>query len=204
MNKPRLWYGYDPMCSWCWAFRPALAELEAALAALDVQLTPILGGLAPDSDQPMAEAMAQHLQQIWRHIQGQLGTEFNFAFWQDCQPRRSTYPACRAALLARDQGLEAQMTLAIQKAYYLEAKNPSDTEVLAALAAALGMDKGAFIGALDSEATRQRLLAEIAKARHLGISGFPSLILESHGVFTPIAVDHRAAGPMLAAIRQQL
>lgn len=200
MNKPRLWYGYDPMCSWCWAFRPALAELEAALAALDVQLTPILGCLAPDSDQPMA----QHLQQIWRHIQGQLGTEFNFAFWQDCQPRRSTYPACRAALLARDQGLEAQMTLAIQKAYYLEAKNPSDTEVLAALAAALGMDKGAFIGALDSEATRQRLLAEIAKARHLGISGFPSLILESHGVFTPIAVDHRAAGPMLAAIRQQL
>ena len=64
-----------------------------------------LGGLAPDSDVPMADEMQTMLQQIWSRIHQQLGTEFNFEFWKNCQPKRSTYPACRAILVARESRL---------------------------------------------------------------------------------------------------
>ena len=123
-----LYYAYDPMCSWCWGFRPVWEELQARLPA-EVRVQPILGGLAPDSDQPMAPDMQSHLQDTWRRIEQRIpGTSFNFAFWENCSPRRSTYPACRAVIAAGAQGpgQESNMVLAIQRAYYQQARNPSD------------------------------------------------------------------------------
>ena len=60
-----------------------------------------VGGLAPDSDEPMPLDMQQFLQQTWHRIEQQLGTKFNHDFWHTAQPRRSTYPACRAVLVAK-------------------------------------------------------------------------------------------------------
>jgi putative protein-disulfide isomerase len=116
------------MCSWCWAFRPALQKIEAELPD-GVELIRILGGLAADTDHPMPEAMREKLQEIWRTIQEKVpGTEFNFQYWEVCTPRRSTYRACRAVIAANLQGnWGAAMIEAIQRANYLEARNPSDT-----------------------------------------------------------------------------
>ncbi len=86
----------------------------------------ILGGLAPDTQDPMPQEM-----QTWLKIQQTIpGAGFNLDFWTTCQPRRSTYPACRAVIATRHQqpALEAAMILAVQEAYYLNASNPSDME----------------------------------------------------------------------------
>jgi putative protein-disulfide isomerase len=55
-------------------------------------------------------------------------------------PRRSTYAACRAVIAARRQnpGYEEKMILAIQQAYYLEARNPADSHTLIELASEIG------------------------------------------------------------------
>ena len=63
-----LFYVHDPMCSWCWAFKPALTELHAPLPE-SVRLQRVLGGLAPDSDVPMPLQMQQVMQQTWQQIQ---------------------------------------------------------------------------------------------------------------------------------------
>ena len=62
-----LYYAHDPMCSWCWGFRPVWEQLQTRLPA-EVQVQPILGGLAPDCDQPMAPDMQSRLQDTWRRI----------------------------------------------------------------------------------------------------------------------------------------
>jgi len=54
-----LYYIHDPMCSWCWAFRPVWGEVQRRLPET-VSVTYLLGGLAPDSDAPMPES-TQHL-----------------------------------------------------------------------------------------------------------------------------------------------
>ncbi|WP_370690724.1 hypothetical protein [Methylicorpusculum sp.] len=93
----------------------------------------MLGGLAPDTDQPMPAEMQVKLKGIWQKIQQTLpGTAFNFDFWTVCTPRRSTYAACRAVIAARNQDFskEEAMILAIQQAYYLDAKNPADLYTL--------------------------------------------------------------------------
>jgi predicted DsbA family dithiol-disulfide isomerase len=53
-----LLYFHDPMCSWCWAFRPAFMALHARLPKV-LTLRRVVGGLAPDNDQPMPEEMAR-------------------------------------------------------------------------------------------------------------------------------------------------
>ena len=200
--KKTLIYVHDPMCSWCWGFEPTRRELISRLDG-NIAVRRLLGGLAPDSDQPMPEAMRDYLQQTWRRIEQMIpGTRFNYDFWTRNIPRRSTYPANRAVVAARLQGEEFDpaMTAAIQRAYYLEARNPSDNETLIELAGAIGLARERFAADLLAESTQERLLAEIGETRAMGINGFPSLALLDDGSLHYIRLDYCNAEAMLREI----
>ncbi|MFY8282784.1 DsbA family protein [Pseudoalteromonas sp. SSMSWG5] len=186
----KLIYVYDPMCSWCWGYRETWLKLQAALGG-KLAIEYKVGGLAPDSDEPMPKEMQQFLQQTWQRIEQQLGTPFNHEFWHTAQPRRSTYPACRAVLVARQHNKEHEMLYAIQTAYYLNAQNPSDISTLASLAEQIGLEKNAFINEIESEKINSLLMAEINQARSLPIQGFPSLVIENKGLYTAIPVNYQ-------------
>lgn len=191
-KKFQLFYVYDPMCSWCWGYRPTWQALQQALGESipTLHIESLVGGLAVDSDVEMPDEMQQFLINTWHKISDQLGTTFNFDFWQQCSPRRSTYPACRACLVAREFGLEQEMNHAIQAAYYLKAQNPSDDDTLIALAASLQMDTTNFSKQLNSPLIATQLSNEIQRARALPIQGFPSLVLSIDGVHYPIPLDY--------------
>lgn len=195
-------YVHDPMCSWCWAFSSAMEQLLAELPA-DVRTRRLLAGLAPDCHEPMPGDMREYIQGQWRRIQREVpGTRFNFDFWARCTPRRSTYPACRAVIAARRQGdaYDQAMTRAIQRAYYLEARNPSDPETLVDLANELGLDIREFERSLASQDVNETLMNEICVTRKMGVRAFPGLVLETWGRREPIDVDYRDHRSMLAAI----
>ena len=179
MNKV-LYYVHDPMCSWCWAFNKTWAAIQSSLPS-SIEVRYLLGGLAPDSDQPMDADLQEKISEGWYRIQEHVpGTEFNHNFWTACKPRRSTYPSCRALITARtlDKTAEKPMLLAIQQAYYLRAKNPADDEVLIACAEQLGLEKNDFAKLLNHPATQQQLLMEIKLARGMGVNSFPSIVLQ--------------------------
>tara|TARA_R110000851_G_scaffold1274_1_gene4454 strand:+ start:68251 stop:68856 length:606 start_codon:yes stop_codon:yes gene_type:complete len=192
------------MCSWCWGYRPTWDTLQAQLQQqLGQQLTIkyLVGGLAPDSDLPMPRPMQQMLQQTWQKITQQLGTKFNHDFWHLCQPRRSTYPACRASIIARQYGLEKQMINAIQQAYYLNAKNPSDLDTLVAIAIQVGIPEAPFVEQLTANDIDKQLLQEINLAGQLPIQGFPSLVLMVDNNAYSIRLDYHQWQTSLADIR---
>jgi putative protein-disulfide isomerase len=202
----RLIYVHDPMCSWCWGFRTNFENLCKQLPA-GLSVNRLLGGLAPDNDQPMPAELQSKLQDTWRQIQTRIpGTRFNFDFWRDCHPRRSTWPACRAVIVARqfDPTLESPMIEAIQRAYYLEARNPSDADTLAALASQLGLDVVDFAIRLDAAETHDILEQEITQARRMGADSFPSLRLQIDQSFWPVPVDYTEVRPMLETIQSLL
>ncbi len=176
--------------------------VRAAVPA-GIRIETLLGGLAPDSDAPMPPQMRQSIAGIWRTIQQRVpGTEFNFDFWECCRPRRSTWPACRAVIAARLQGAEHEqpMILAIQRAYYLQARNPSEDETLVELAGEIGLDASRLGRDLASEAVHAALLDEIAQARRLGADSFPSLVLVEDRRIRLLTVDYRDPGAILAQL----
>ena len=203
---PRLYYGHDPMCSFCWAFRPVWEQLRSILDQRfpTIEVVYVMGGLAPDSDEPMPEALQQKLQSTWRHIQELVpGTRFNFDFWRLQQPRRSTYPACRAVIAARQMApaLEEAMILAIQTAYYLQAQNPSNEDTLVACAESIGLDPAVFSEKLHSEACDREFNRERQLSHRLGISSFPSLVIAGDETNVSIPIDYNDAQAMLRQIQ---
>jgi putative protein-disulfide isomerase len=190
------------MCSWCWAFRPSLNALLTELPK-QIDVIRLLGGLAADSDESMPEEIRAYVQANWQRIEEQVPeTKFNYDFWKQCQPRRSTYPACRAVIAARQQGKEFDpaMTLAIQQAYYLQARNPSDLSTLTKLAVEIGLDKEKFEADINSTETNETLQQEIKQSRKLGLNSFPSFLLDTGNKQIRIEPDYLNMGVMLEKI----
>lgn len=198
-----LYYYHDPMCSWCWGYRPTAERLFASLPA-GIRLRKVLGGLAPDTNEPMPQQLLDTLPDTWRRIQTLLGVEFNFAFWTDCKPRRSTYPSCRAVIAAGQQNRADEMIHAVQRAYYLRAMNPSDVETLLLLADELQLDVAQFRLDLVSPGTEKDLQQQIAFYRQSPIHGFPSLALELGAELLPVTQDYQSHTATLDHIAQLL
>jgi len=191
LDDSQLYYLHDPMCSWCWGFKPTWDIVTKQLNG-KIKVVSLLGGLAPDSDEDMPLHTRDYVLSNWRRIEKKIpGTKFNYDFWTKCKPRRSTYPACRAVISARIQSPEFEMPMisAIQKCYYLDAQNPSDEHVLVTLAEELGLDANKFLLDLRSEKVSKMLLAEISLAKTKGMSRMPSLSLQNGGELKAITID---------------
>lgn len=200
--KRILYYVHDPMCSWCYGFRPLWKQVQTQLPE-DITVRYVVGGLAPDSADPMPEIMQNGLQATWQRItQAIPGTQFNFDFWTQNQPRRSTYPACRAVLAAKqqDSSKEIAMVEGIQNAYYRQAKNPSDDDTLIAVAEQIGLDTQQFANDLNSEDTQQALRDEIRFARSIGGDSFPSLILEQRDGYHILQLSYTDSSKLLVQL----
>lgn len=212
-----LYYIHDPMCSWCWGYKPTWSALQLHLPEF-IKVEYVAGGLAPDSNTPMASEQQAMIEAHWHTIKRKLGTEFNFDFWRNNIPRRSTYNSCRAAIAANFQGCQEAMIEAIQHAYYLRALNPSDSDILISVASELSNKKKAkeniasqpefdidkFIADYRSEETQKELNRQVQFSRELSHQGFPSLVLECDGERHSIIVDYKDYQASLNIIKQLL
>lgn len=201
-SSKTLLYVADPMCSWCFGFAPVLAGLRRALKG-DVGFRLVLGGLAPDDEQPMSEETKRYVQSAWRDVEARTVARFEWSYWEKCRPRRSTWPACRSVLAAeaaRD-GLGEAMFSAIQHAYYAQARDPSDREVLADLGAELGLERSAFLRSIDEPAMHAALAAELALRDRLGATGYPSVGVERDGELELVSRGWVELEPLLERLR---
>ena len=180
------------MCSWCYGFTAVWEQLVAELDD-SIEVKYLLGGLAADTDQPMPEEMRVNIRDNWRRIEREIpGTVFNYDFWTVCQPRRSTYPSCRAVIAARMQKPESEymMVKAIRQAYYQQARNPSDLAVLIDTAEGIGLDRERFIDDISSDSCEQQLQKEIQQCRDLDVYSFPSLVLKKGESYASLDIDY--------------
>ena len=190
------------MCSWCWAFKPIWDRVKETLLG-QVKVNYLLGGLAPDNNQPMPIETREYVKGNWKRIQEMIpDTRFNYDFWTSCEPKRSTYPACRAVICAKQQhpDFENLMIYGIQKSYYLEAQNPSNDDVLINIAESLGLDIEKFKMDLKSSQVNEILLDEIKLTRSMDINSMPSLALKINGTLKGIDIDYLDANYIVKQI----
>jgi putative protein-disulfide isomerase len=177
----RLLYIADPMCSWCYGFGPELAALLAARPGLQVGL--VMGGLRAYNTKVMDAAMKDTLRGHWEHVREASGQPFSQALFERDDFVYDTEPACRAVVVARSQAAELALGLmrAIQDAFYRDARDVTQGEVLADIAAAIGLQRDLFIAAWNSKQAQDAARADFAHTRGLGVKGFPTLALVENG-----------------------
>lgn len=201
-----LFYIHDPMCSWCYGFKAVLNTLLDELPnKIEVQF--LLGGLAADSNETMSDEMQQSIKLNWHKIEQTIpDIKFNYNFWQQCTPRRSSYASCRAVIAAKQQHVdyEIKMINAIQQAYYLDALNPSDYSVLYTLAKKLDLDLDRFKKDIHSTELNNTLKQQISLSRKIGADSFPSLYLLSNKTYYPIVLDYNNADIIIEHLKHYI
>ncbi len=96
------------------------------------------------------------------------------------------------------------MILAIQQAYYLDAKNPSDDDVLLKLAGDTGLNTDTFLRDYKSSRCRNALEKELLLARKLHVSSFPALVLSRATADTALHIDYNNSDNIIKQIFKKL
>lgn len=175
-NDKSLIYFADPMCSWCWGFSPVIQQVRDTFADLPIQM--FMGGLNPGNTQIMDEAAKQEIKQHWEHVQQASAQPFNFDFFQRTDFIYDTEPASRAviACFRMDSSKALAFLKHLQQSFYQFNRDITSYENLVDLALAFGLEKGAFKRLLDDPETARITQLSFDYARHLRVTGFPTLI----------------------------
>lgn len=177
----------DVVCPWC---AIGLASLERALARLQGELSVDLHIRPFELNPQMApegEPIDEHLTRKYggpperfaasRAALQERGEAVGFHFG----PRTRIWNTFDAHRLLHEAGLQGQalaLKRALLQAYHGEGRNPSDPEVLVAVAASVGMDPDAARALLASDRHAQAVRDEEARWQGLGIQAVPSVILQ--------------------------
>ena len=172
-----LYYFGDPMCSWCWGFKPVLEQIDREYPEL--RRVTVMGGLRGGDPVPMDEDLAGMIQNAWQRIAEATGQPFNHDFWRRHRPLATTWPACRAVLTARelDPARQWPFMVGMFEAYFTQALDPSRRETHLAVAEAQGFDLQRFGALLDSPRIEEALSRDLAITQRYGVTGFPTVVL---------------------------
>ena len=176
----------DTICPWCYIGQARLSRALAARPDLDVvfawrpfQIDPRM----PPEGKERAGYMEARLggpRRAQRHNRAlersgrQEGIEFRFGA---IRRTPNTLESHRSIAYAVRFGLGAEMVGRLFRAYFVEGRDIGDRPTLASLGGELGLDERTLAAYLASDEDRDRLIAEAAHARLLGVGGVPCYVI---------------------------
>lgn len=177
----------DAICPWCFIgkrrFEQAMAaapkDVEFLVAWRPYQLNPEMPPEGMDRKTYLStkfggDARAEHIYQRVRDAGATVGIEFNFGGI----PRTpNTIDAHRLIGVAGRAGKQDAVVEGLFRAYFLEGRDIGDRDVLAAVAAAGGLEEKTIRDYLAGREDVDRVENEDAVARRMGIQGVPCFIL---------------------------
>jgi putative protein-disulfide isomerase len=190
----KLIYVGDPMCSWCYGFGKELSALTERMP--DLKLEIVVGGIRAGATDVLDEAGKRFRLQHWQRVEALSGLPFNReAFMAREGFVYDTEPVCRAVVAARriagETGLIAVFR-ALQNDFYAQGRDTTDGHVLSDIAVTALSVMGVRISAdefyqvLEAKATHEETWRDFARARTLGVTSFPTLLVEEQGRIIPL------------------
>jgi predicted DsbA family dithiol-disulfide isomerase len=164
----------DFVCPFCFLGAASLTRLQQAH---DVAITWHAFELRPRGSPPMPPEYRARIEagqpQLRAMAREQYGLVLNPGpFGIDSRP------ALVGEYYAATQGRGNAYHAAVADAYWLRAQLIDNRELLADIAASVGLERAAFLAALDLSEYDQAVDAEIAWAQENGISGVPALVFD--------------------------
>jgi predicted DsbA family dithiol-disulfide isomerase len=179
----------DVMCPFCYMGDALLAKaIEQFPHAEHVDVRyrsyQLMPGLPVDSDVnateilvrakgiPRAQAVAMNAQVEARAAK--LGLEYHL----DKALVVNTRAAQRLSHFARREGKQHELMIRLFRAYFTEGKHLGKYEVLAGLAADVGLDRARALEVLETGAFEDEVAADQRRGRDIGISGVPFFVFD--------------------------
>lgn len=189
MTAPTLHYVYDPLCGWCYAVAPMIEAV--AQAGIEIVLH---GGGLWEPATPLAPETGAYIRQNDARIAALAGMAFGSAYLDGLLTDATTVfwssPTIAAVLAAgtMETGADLRLMHAIQHAHYVDGRRVVETPVLTEVAGSIGLEKKAFLHALQSAPVGEHIARTRRWMQQLGLGGFPSFVLEHDGAL--VRVQH--------------
>lgn len=178
----------DVVCPWCYIGKRRFEKALEGFAHADevevrwhsYQLNPdapadgsmsALEAFCADKGMPVDQAT-----EMFDHVTAVAATE-GLTYRFDLARRGNTHDAHRLIHLAQSRGVADAMEERLFQAYFAEGADLNDHEVLAGLAAEVGIPAEDARVVLDSDAYRRDVEADIAQAAAYGITGVPFFVV---------------------------
>jgi predicted DsbA family dithiol-disulfide isomerase len=151
----------DPACPWSWAAEPALRRLMWEFDG-ELEFAWVMGGLAGSYER----ADLFEIVSIWLEDAAAGGMPCDPRIWKE-NPLESTYPACRAAKAAAEQGAEAayRYLRTLREGIMCERRQLDDPDALVDAAGRAGIDRDRFEADLGSPASQKAFDADLDEVR---------------------------------------
>ena len=209
-DVPTVVYGVDPLCGWCFAIGDALRQARTELGD-EVRWEVALGGLVVgERVRPVAED-ADYLRAGFAAVERASGRRPGPAYWDGVVTPGTwvsdSEPAVRAVVAARDlAGDDAAVTVAhlLCDGLYLDGRTPDDPAQVEAVGETSGLGGRTLLERWESIEGRQAVIEEYARARSLGITTYPSLLvrLPGDGRLSPGVAGFAPADAIVAGVRR--
>lgn len=153
----------------------------------------VVGGLRAGETRPMDRKSKAYIRDHWEHVQSATGQPFDFGFFDRDGFVYDTEPACRAVVAARNlaPALALSYFEAVQRAFYVDNRDVTDGDTLTDIAHSAGIDRAAFEAVFAATEIAEATRADFSLTHALGISGFPSVILEDDAGQAFLTIGYR-------------
>lgn len=191
-DKVKVIYVYDALCGWCYGFSPVIQQLQKEHPEIKVEV--VSGGMITgDRMGPLIE-VAPYIRSAYKDVENATGVKFGQPFldelFGDAQMYMTSIPAARALAafrILKPEGNQLAFAGRIQKAVHGEGMHPNDEDRFGDLAVEFGLDKEGFLEVMRSEDAAKAADADMRRSSQLGVSGFPTVVVEQNGQYIPVA-----------------
>jgi putative protein-disulfide isomerase len=181
-----LFYIYDAYCGWCYGFSPVMkkiADKYNSRLAIDV----LSGGMIIDEQVHPISRTADYIRGAYPRVEELTGVQFGeYYLWHINHPDESDWimnseKAAIALCIFKEYDPDRALEFAWELQYALnyEGRDLCDDEAYRHILAQHNISAEDFYAKLHSEAYKDKARYEFALAKHLQVTGYPCLLLQS-------------------------
>jgi predicted DsbA family dithiol-disulfide isomerase len=184
----------DAICPWCWV---AKRQFEAALPTLresfqvsthwhPFQLNPDMpkDGLDRRAYRSAKFGSWEHSQRLDAQV-ADTGRQVGLDFHHDRMERTpNTFDAHKLIWLAGQRDVQDAMIEALFRGYFNEGRDLGNPQILADIAEIAGFNRSETLAFLNSEEGTEQVRSAETVARHAGLSGVPTFIVNGQALFS--------------------
>ena len=174
-----LYFVLDPMCSWCWGFAPVVEAIRDKYTD-SYEIGLVMGGLRRAGEMVWDDAAKAYLRSHWHNVAETTGQPFDEILLEKERFNYDTYSACKAVVTVRELlGTEAAFDYLhkIQHAFYAQGIDITNPRLLQGYYEQLFGNSGKFAFFFLSERAEVLTEHDFAKARSIGATAFPSVVM---------------------------
>lgn len=185
-EKPIVYYVYDPLCGWCYGFSPVINQIVTKYGE-EFEFKVIPGGMVLGDRVGPVNEVAPYIKDAYKRVEEMTGVTFGQPYLDDLLNDGNTimnsWPGCLATTIFNtlNPNQAVKYASAIQSAIYSDGISPEDMDHFIQLAAEYQVDTEKFRTMTQEKEWHEKTLDNFKLSSDLGVTGFPTLVLEKNG-----------------------